>query len=138
MKSLIIDTLRGLLQGAMTDDPADPVNEVFDALITECEIELTDSYGTDVFTIDGRLVINGDLCVNEIKNTQTPDRPDGALPPPDCAWQVGKTAATIQFVQGFDKYLRGQKGRNEYHILEKLVTMAKEGTLVLTDHVDFD
>lgn len=58
------------------------------------------------------------------------DRGTGALPPPDQAWQMGKTAASIMLV----REIEGNLGTHA-DLLDRIVAALKAGTLVANDKV---
>lgn len=59
----------------------------------------------------------------------------GASPPADKAWQLGKTAATIRFVDDAERALAGgtEMEEREKHVLRTLMQALKDGDAVLQD-----
>ncbi len=60
----------------------------------------------------------------------------GALAPPALAWQMGKTAGSIQFVGRCERYLAEVKPEpHERGILERAIEQVKAGILVIETHL---
>jgi hypothetical protein len=57
----------------------------------------------------------------------------GAIPPASAQWQIGKTAASISFVQEAERYIGSCKNRKETARLKKEIRAIKNGTRVLND-----
>jgi hypothetical protein len=55
----------------------------------------------------------------------------GALPPPGVEWQIGKTAASISFVNDAERYIVGCNNADEIERLKKAAQEVKEGKRVL-------
>ena len=57
----------------------------------------------------------------------------GALPPPDAAWQVGKTAASISFVIDAEKFLATCQDEKNAQLLLEATRRVRNGEWVLED-----
>ena len=57
----------------------------------------------------------------------------GAIPPPNVAWQDGKTAASISFVKDAEEYIKKYKFLDEIVSLKLVVKQIKVGKIVLND-----
>ncbi len=57
----------------------------------------------------------------------------GALPPPESAWQIGKTAASIAFVNDALRYVATCIDTEEIAKLQTAIADIKIGKTVLTD-----
>lgn len=57
----------------------------------------------------------------------------GALPPPGAAWQIGKTAASISFVNNAEAFLKTCQEEEKAEILRSAIQKVKDGSLVLQD-----
>lgn len=55
----------------------------------------------------------------------------GALPPSGFEWQIGKTAASISFVNDAERYITACSNADEIELLKKVVQDVKEGKRVL-------
>jgi len=55
----------------------------------------------------------------------------GALPPPGAQWEIGKTAASISFVNDAERYIAYCDNAVEIERLKKAVEEVKEGRRVL-------
>jgi len=55
----------------------------------------------------------------------------GALPPPGAQWEIGKTAASISFVNDAERYIANCSNADQADRLKKAVQEVKEGTKVL-------
>ena len=58
---------------------------------------------------------------------------NGAMPPPDLNWQIGKTAATISFVQEAMAYMVDKPRVSPIQMLERYVEQLKSGKKQLTE-----
>ena len=74
------------------------------------------------------------------RETDPPQHAFGALPPPDTAWQTGKTVATIDFVREAEKALsqRTDLDTHERHVLRTKIDMLKSGEESLGDAETID
>lgn len=61
------------------------------------------------------------------------DRKFGALLPPGMEWQIGKTAASIAFVNETETFLRICEDVHNSELLRAAVEKVKSGELVLED-----
>jgi len=59
--------------------------------------------------------------------------PTGAQPPHEFAWQLDKTAASIDFVLAAEEFLRTCRNPEEAARLEAEVARIKSGEVVLTE-----
>lgn len=58
----------------------------------------------------------------------------GANPPPDLAWQVGKTAASIRFVNDAQAWIAARFGAEaDRKKLQEAIAEVKEGSRVIED-----
>ena len=57
----------------------------------------------------------------------------GALPPPGAAWQVGKTAASISFVNDAEKFLATCQHEKKAQLLLEATRRVRSGEWVLKD-----
>ena len=57
----------------------------------------------------------------------------GALPPPGAAWQAGKTAASISFVNDAQKYLATCQDEKKAQLLLEATRRVRNGEWVLKD-----
>lgn len=57
----------------------------------------------------------------------------GAMPPSDSNWQIGKTAATIRFVQDAMAYMVDKPRVSPIQMLERYVEKLKSGKEQLTE-----
>lgn len=58
----------------------------------------------------------------------------GALPPPGLEWQMGKTAASITFVNKTEAYIASESHRLSR--LRELVEKVKAGNIVVTEWIE--
>lgn len=58
-------------------------------------------------------------------------RGTGALPPPNMAWQMGKTAASIRFVGDAQRYLESCQDEEQRQRLEEAIDKVRKGELVM-------
>lgn len=56
-----------------------------------------------------------------------------ALPPPGLEWQIGKTAASIDFVNSAEVFLQTCQDEKKADSLLKAIQKVKDGSLVLQD-----
>ena len=61
-----------------------------------------------------------------------------ALPPNDLAWQIGKTAASIKFVNDMEAWIAAHPNEKEEFVweLRQHIKGVKEGKFVFNDFVD--
>lgn len=57
----------------------------------------------------------------------------GALPPPGMEWQIGKTAASIRFVNDTERFLETCQDTDKAELLRGVVRRIKNGELVLSN-----
>jgi len=57
----------------------------------------------------------------------------GALPPPGMEWQIGKTVASIRFVNGTEVFLETCQDTDKAELLREAILKVKNGELVLYD-----
>lgn len=57
----------------------------------------------------------------------------GAMPPPGLAWQIGKTAASIAFVNSAEAFLETCQDANKVALLRQAIERVKNSSLVLTN-----
>ena len=62
----------------------------------------------------------------------------GALPPPEFTWQIGKTIASIDFVNDVTKFIQENPSHPNVKNLEKLVQQVKEGTMIFKQPVSLE
>jgi len=56
-----------------------------------------------------------------------------ALPPPGMEWQIGKTAASISFVNDADRFLATCQDEQQSRVLRDVIQKVKDGSLVLQE-----
>ncbi len=59
--------------------------------------------------------------------------PMGALPPPGTEWQMGKTAASISFVNDTQRFIVQNPQHQGIKQLQEAIANVKSGTLVLSE-----
>ena len=57
----------------------------------------------------------------------------GALPPPGMEWQIGKTAASIRFVNDTERFLETYRDTDKAELLREAVRQVKNGELELSN-----
>ena len=62
----------------------------------------------------------------------------GPLPPPEFAWQIGKTIASIDFVNAVTKFIQENPSHPNVENLKKLVQQVMEGTLIFKQPVSLE
>ena len=76
-------------------------------------------------TLSGELVIKDwtspEQYLDEIQAN------DKLVPPPDLNWQIGKTIASIQFVNDAERFIKDNSQRNEVIMLQEVIQRIKEG-----------
>lgn len=66
------------------------------------------------------------------------NRKFGALPPDQFGWQMGKTAASISFVNDAVYTLTNDPSHKYQDLIIRLISLVKEGTLVIEDWLTVD
>ncbi len=59
----------------------------------------------------------------------------GALPPPGMEWQIGKTAASIRFVNDTERFLETCQDTHKAELLREAIRQVKNGGLVLSSWI---
>lgn len=57
----------------------------------------------------------------------------GARPPPGSEWQMGKTAASISFINNAETFMRICQDARKIEVLREMVQKVKDGELMLQD-----
>jgi hypothetical protein len=78
-------------------------------------------------------MINPKYQEEELAATKSENCEMAALPPTELAWQIGKTAATIAFVNEASAYLVGQPRVSPVIMLGRYIEDLKSGKKVLTE-----
>lgn len=62
----------------------------------------------------------------------------GALLPPNLEWQVGKTVASIDFVNRIEQFIKDNPQHKNVEMLRKLMQQVIEGTVIFNKPVNLE